>query len=132
MKLVVILVALALAGDEKDLRGEWQCKSVVSDGETLKLSVVSKIRLTVTENGHTEHSGNNELAKFNYKISKGIIRFEFPGETTYFYGRYELKGDTLRICYPGPIENGFPQPPAEFSADKGSGRNLSTWERVKD
>ena len=83
----------------------------------------------------TEHSGGDIVLELGYRLEPGgIIRFHLPDDkATYFYGRYELKGDRLRVCWPGPLKAGRgPRPPAALKSPAGSRVTLSAWERVKD
>lgn len=118
---------LSPAEDARLLQGEWRCTSMNIEGEQVKLSVASKMRLTVDDKHLLQEAAGNELQKLSYKVlPDGVIRFDV-GET-WFLGRYELRGRELRLCYPGPISNeGRPLPPARFEARKGV--NLSTWQR---
>lgn len=118
-----------LAHDAKAIQGEWRCTSMVIDGEKMKLSVASRIRLTLDDKTYREHALGKELQSFTYRLLPGgLIRFDVPG--VYFLGRYELKDGKLKLCFPGRLEVGKePQPPSAFASKPGSRATLSTWER---
>jgi hypothetical protein len=61
----------------KALRGEWRCTSVVIDGEKLKLSVASKIRLTLDGENYIEEAQGKELQRLRYTVQPGgVLRFD--------------------------------------------------------
>jgi uncharacterized protein (TIGR03067 family) len=110
------------------LRGEWRFKSLNIDGERQPLSVATKLRLTLTDNEYIEETAaGKELRRMRLTVypEDGVLQFDTMGTT--FLGRYELKGDTLRIAFPGPIVGNMPRPPDDFAP--GDGRTVASWTR---
>jgi hypothetical protein len=59
----------------------------------------------------------------------GVIRFDVPGQDVGFLGRYEIKGNRLRVCYPGPLVVGKPPQPPE-KIESGPKVTVAEWERA--
>ena len=120
--LCFLVVGTPRPDDAKALQGQWWGSSLVIDGEKVKGSVASPIRLTLDGKEYRERARGDDLATYRYALLPGgVIRFDVPGEEgVTFYGRYELKGDRLRVCYPGPIdgERGA-LPPAALESPEG-------------
>jgi len=135
----VALAILALnqtpADDAKKLQGEWWCSALTIDGRKIKLSTASKPRLTLDGKEFRQTTGGEELLRLRYAVLPGgVLRFDVPGEDgVSFFGWYELKGDKLRVCYPGPLDDEKGAiPPAALESRTGSKVTLSTWERVRE
>jgi hypothetical protein len=96
-----------------------------------KRSFYSTIRLELDGKTYREHAADQALQTFRYKIHPdNIVFFEAIDGSTWFFGRYELKDDTLRLCFPGPLDP-WPEPPKAMESPKGSKVTLSEWKRAE-
>ncbi len=66
--------------DAKAIQGHWRCVGLNIDGEKVKLSVASRIRLKVDGSAYMENALGKELQKLTYRLLPGgLVRFEVPG-----------------------------------------------------
>ena len=141
--LLVIVAALApcqdagsgVAKDARAIRGEWKCTALAVGGEKQPAEAARKLRLVVKKAGWYEHADGDIVLELRYKLQPGgVVRFHLPDDKkTYFFGRYELKGGTLRVCWPGPLKaEQEPRPPARLESPEGSRVTLSSWKQVGD
>lgn len=113
-----MVVVLGQAPDEK---GEWKLKELVVDGQ----KQVSVGRLSLDGKTWKERWEREDVTyTYNLKTS-GVVHLR--GKGGYMLGRYELKGDTLRIIRPIMLDEGFPVSPDDFEPRKGM--IVSTWTR---
>lgn len=135
----LLLAAVAWAADaqsdRKELKGTWQLKSEVKDGEAKDADYVKTIRLSF------DSKGDWAVAKEDDTIFKGTSKLEPSKKPKHIdmtltapeenkglqvQGIYEVKGDTFRICW---TING--ERPTEFEAKDASGRTYAVFKRVK-
>ncbi len=121
--------------DRKELKGTWQLKSEVKDGENKDADYVKSVQMSF------DAKGDWALTKEDAVIFKGTSKLESskkPKQIDFtltspeenkdiqVQGIYELKGDTLRLCY---TING--ERPTEFEAKDASGRTYAVFHRSK-
>jgi uncharacterized protein (TIGR03067 family) len=121
--------------DSKELKGTWQLKSEVKDGEAKDADYVKSIRLSfdakgdwaVMKDDDTIFKGTTKLdtAKKPQQIDMTLTSPE-ENKGIQVQGIYEIKGDTFRICW---TING--ERPTEFEAKEASGRTYAVFQRVK-
>jgi uncharacterized protein (TIGR03067 family) len=113
MKRLVVLVAGVLVGAAeppgdagKKLHGTWQYVSIESNGEKMPADQLKKMTVTyagdkwvVREGDKVIVAGTQKLdpTKEPHQIDSVITEGEGKGNT--MLGIYELKGDTLRVCF---------------------------------
>jgi uncharacterized protein (TIGR03067 family) len=112
------------------LDGEWQCVHLSIDGEKVPRKVAEKVWLVVDGKSWKEEARGKEMQRFDIQLRpNGVIRFDVPGKNVGFLGRYEIKGNRLKVCYPGPLEVGKP-PQAPEKIEPGPKVTVAEWERV--
>ena len=134
------LPAVAGVTDLATLVGTWRAVSIEADGTLSQPEDVAKITVvnagdggwTVMVGGKLVAKGTNELAPWS--VPKGIdfvVAEDANGPVTEnrrHLGIYELESNTRRLCFAPP---GAERPTA-FSAAKGSGHVLVTFERIAE
>jgi uncharacterized protein (TIGR03067 family) len=135
----LLVAAVAWAADAqadmKQLKGTWQLKSEVKDGEargedyvkTIRISFDAKGGWTVTKEDGVIFKGTSQLDP-SKKPKQLDMTLTVPEENKglQVQGIYEVKGNTFRICW---TING--DRPTEFEAKDGSGRTYAVFERAK-
>lgn len=125
------LVAATLVDNKDVLQGDWTVASFVANGVN-----GTPTDLRETERKCTFTAGRVSLwpGEGSFKIDSGItphgidIAFDMgENKDKTFLGIYSLQGDELRICLARP---GSDRPQA-FKSEKGSGRLLIVYRRVK-
>jgi uncharacterized protein (TIGR03067 family) len=139
-------VSVISNGKAPDNRGpavcyhEWQGVSVIRDGKALPAADAKAARATTeaTADGcnFTLELGGRMVMKGTYKVNKSTTPMQVDMVTSAGAGKglgvqlkgiYEVKGDTLKICY---APAGQPRPTA-FTSEPGSGNQLFVMKRVK-
>ena len=132
------LPAVAGVTDLATLAGTWRAVSIEADGTLSQPEDVAKITVvnagdggwTVFIDGKLVAKGTNELQPWS--VPKGIdfvVTEDADGPVTEnrsHRGIYELEQNTRRLCFAPPGA----ERPTSFSAAKGSGHVLVTFERI--
>jgi uncharacterized protein (TIGR03067 family) len=125
----------AAKADHKKMKGQWQLKSEIKDGEERPAEVVKSVKLTFDGTGGWVLKKDDEVlfqgtSKANPSRSPKQLDLTLsaPEENKglQIQAIYELKGDTFRICW---TING--ERPTEFEAKDSSGRTYSVFKRAK-
>src|SRR5207244_1307339 len=122
----------ALRAEMAALEGEWSMVSGEANGEALPEEVVKGAK-RVSKGGETTVSLNGEVfmkAKYTVDPSKKPKAIDYAVTEGMAQGKkqlgiYELKGDTLKVCFAAPDQ----ERPSDFKG--GEGRILSVWKRAK-
>ncbi len=119
-----------LKTDEEKLQGDWNTVDLQEDGERVDLSKDSPLTSFVGD--LVIDSQDEDGAIFNLDSTKS------PKQITASYksgnverkitGIYSLDGDDLKICYGKDEKDAIP---GDFTAAKGSGRQVTIFKRVK-
>ncbi len=121
--------------DLKAMEGTWTITAAEVGGKKLKKEdQKEEIRLTVRDGKYTIHFGDKQVAtgalkldadKTPRQIDVTTDEGEFKGKT--MTGIYEIKGDTMRVCFTGDGKDR----PTEFRTKEGSTQMLFTYKRIK-
>jgi uncharacterized protein (TIGR03067 family) len=96
--LALLLPAGEPGGDLKEVQGTWRVVILMDSGETIAVAKAS--RVTIAQDKLTLKDKAYPLeVKFTLDPSKNPRRIDLGTEPTQYPGIYELKGDTLKICY---------------------------------
>ena len=138
---VGVLVAMtlpAVAADEVDdemaLIGTWTPMKAELAGAAMPDAVLKSIVLKLTE-GKYEVTVAGQLDRGTWKLDKAakpkqltITGTDGPNKDKTFPCIYELKGDTLRVCY----DLSGKMAPAEFATAAGTQLYLVTYQRKRE
>jgi uncharacterized protein (TIGR03067 family) len=126
--------AAAPANDAKAVQGSWTPATAELAGQPMAEAVLKTISLKL-ENGKYEVLVGGNPDKGTYTIdptskpkSMTITGTEGPNIGKTFPAIYELKGDTLRICY----DLSGAKRPTEFKTSAGTKLYLVTYNRKKE
>ncbi|HWF20455.1 MAG TPA: TIGR03067 domain-containing protein [Verrucomicrobiae bacterium] len=136
--LIIAAAFSALAADPVDdakaVQGTWAPAEAILGGKPMSVAILKTISLKM-------HSGKYEVLvagnpdKGTYQIDSAskptgmtIVGTEGPNRGRKFPAIYEIKGDTLRICY----DLSGAKRPAEFKSIPGTRLYLVTYNRKKD
>src|SRR5262245_62611975 len=141
---VIVLLALAAAArpqddaakkDLKQMEGTWTIVAAEIDGKKLtEEDKKAEVKLTVKDANFTIHFGEKQVATGTIKLNAGktprqidaiAADGEFKGKA--MPGIYEVKGDTMRVCFAQPGKDR----PTEFRSKEGSGHMLFSYKRIK-
>jgi hypothetical protein len=121
-------------GDAKAVQGTWTPAKADLAGQPMPEAVLKSITLKLDSGKYDVSVGGNP-DKGNYTIdstskpkSMTITGTEGPNHGKTFPAIYELKGDTLRICY----DLSGAKRPTEFKSVAGTKRDLVTYNRKKE
>lgn len=110
------------------LKGQWRCVGQNIDGQEKK-GLTGQLILEVAGGKLRQHvpALRTDLQVLRYQVLPGGILQLSPVDDAkvYFFGKFERKGEVLRLVWPGPVIDGRPQPPEDFSPAKG--RTVSVW-----
>ena len=125
--------AAASSDDASAIQGSWKAVRAVFAGEPMADSTLASISLKL-DNGKYDVSVEDEPDKGTYTLdpttrpkSMTITGTEGPNSGKTFLAIYELKGDTLRICY----DLSGAKRPTDFKAVAGTSLYLVTYARKK-
>jgi uncharacterized protein (TIGR03067 family) len=129
----------AAPADATTLVGTWRAVSIEADGSASNAADAAKITVvntaeggwTVLAEGKLVARGTNELKPWSVPkaIDFTVVEdAEGPVTERRHQGIYELERNTRRLCFAPPGA----ERPASFSAPRGSGLVLVTFERVAD
>jgi uncharacterized protein (TIGR03067 family) len=133
--LAVLVAAAPTAGaapEKNDLLGTWRVTSITQGGETVPEEFLKKlgVRMRFTENKLLLQAEGKEDETATYKIDAKKTPHEIDitdDKNRTEKGIYELKGDTLRICFADPGNSR----PTRFTAEKGTKTTLIELRRDK-
>ena len=119
----------------KELHDVWVAKSVQIGGQAIPGEVIKRIqwtfkkdKLIVRGNSKKEDSDEECACRVNPKQKPKHVEFTLPGNKEPNLGIYEIKGDTLTICF---RYGGSKPRPTEFESKAGSNLVLFVFERKK-
>jgi uncharacterized protein (TIGR03067 family) len=128
------LFAADSPGDSKLLQGKWGPVAAQLGGQPLDDAVLKTISLKL-DNGKYEVFVGEHPDRGTYTIdtttmprSITVVGTEGPNQGKTFPAIYELKDDTLRICY----DLSGAKRPAEFKSEAGTKLYLVTYKRKKE
>jgi uncharacterized protein (TIGR03067 family) len=135
---IILTSLIALADDDADdakaVQGNWKPATAVLGGQPMTDAVLKIISLKL-DHGKYEVFVGNEPDRGTYSLDttanpKGmtIIGTEGPNHGRTFPAIYELKGETLRICY----DLSGAKRPTEFKSTAGTKLYLVTYNREKN
>ena len=119
--------------DKTDMQGTWVPSAAELDGEKLPDEAITSIKLVVKDDKYTVTVGDavdegtvtldasSDPRGMEIKGTKG------PNEGTTIPAIYELKDDTLRVCY----DLNKKKRPSEFKTKSGTNHYLVTYKREK-
>jgi uncharacterized protein (TIGR03067 family) len=119
--------------DLKDMEGTWTAAVTEFDGKKADDSKKPDVKLTVKGDKYTIHFSGKQVASGTIKLDAGKTpkqidvvtdEGEFKGKT--MTGIYEIKGDTMLVCFAQGKDR-----PTEFRTKEGSMQVLITYKRVK-
>ncbi|MBI2807355.1 MAG: TIGR03067 domain-containing protein [Planctomycetes bacterium] len=135
--LMLILAPSALCGeadaDRKALNGTWLPTAAELSGQAFPDDVRKAITLVIKGNeytvtiGQVTDKGTVKIDATKKPRALDIVGGEGPNKGKTFLAIYELKGDTLRICY----DLLGKKRPTEFATKKGAPLFLVTYRRAK-
>jgi uncharacterized protein (TIGR03067 family) len=134
----LVAVGLLLGADEpkknsgteelKKIQGQWTVESLEANGEKLPADEAKKMKLTIKDENWTLDRGD-DTTKGTIKLAPSKNPKEFDamieGSGDAVLGLYELKGDTLKMCWTSP---GGERPTA-FKGD--DGKTLVFYKKAK-
>ncbi len=136
---VVLVLSLSLAarsGDAKDrdaMQGAWLPSAAELAGGKFPDEIRKTIKLVIKDDGYTVSvgkavdQGTVKLDPSAKPKTMEITGTDGPNKGKTFRAIYEIKGDTLRICYDLSGKNY----PAEFKTENGTQLYLVTYQREK-
>jgi uncharacterized protein (TIGR03067 family) len=137
LRIALIVGALATSfaadtpGDAKAIQGKWQPVNGELAGQPMTEEVLKTISLKM-DNGNYEVFVGERPDRGTYKLDTAatprsitVTGTEGPNQGRTFPAIYELKGDTLRICY----DLSGAKRPAEFKTVAGTRLYLVTYHR---
>jgi uncharacterized protein (TIGR03067 family) len=119
--------------DQADLQGTWVPSAAELDGEKLPDEAIKSIKLVLKDDKYTVTIGEAvDEGTVTLDASSDPRGMEIKGTKGPNKGRtipaiYELKDDTLRVCY----DLNEKKRPAEFKTNSGSNLYLVTYKRQK-
>jgi uncharacterized protein (TIGR03067 family) len=140
--LLVAVVALGIAADKKDdavkaeqksIEGSWALESGVVNGNKVPDNQVKDYRMirkgdqATFQRGKETIHGTHTIDPTAKPKTVDITPKDGPNKDKTLLGIYELKGDTLKMCYGMAGKDR----PTEFSSKANSGVILHIWKRVK-
>jgi uncharacterized protein (TIGR03067 family) len=138
--LLVVAALLLVAADDKkkdldQMQGDWLVAANESDGRKANAEELekAKLRLSIKGKKFTYKAGETTLLEGTVELgpdknpktldAKGT---DPSGREVATIGIYELKGDTMRVCFVAAGER-----PREFDASAGSKRTIIVYKRDK-
>ena len=122
------------ADDAKAIQGTWQPISAELGGQALSEAILKTITLKLTDGnyevlvGDSPDKGTYTLDATSDPKGMTVTGTEGPNRGKTYPAIYELKADTLRICY----DLSGAKRPAEFKTAKGTMLYLVTYNRKKE
>jgi uncharacterized protein (TIGR03067 family) len=133
--LIIAAACDAIAADDaKAVEGTWSPAEAILGGKPMPDAVRKSITLKLHSGkyevlvGTNPDNGTYQLDTANKPKGMTIVGTEGPNKGKTFPAIYEIKGDTLRICY----DLSGAKRPAEFKSTPGTRLYLVTYKRQKD
>src|SRR5262245_25978109 len=133
----VLTAGLFLAGagrlqadDQKDIQGIWKIEKAVRGGKEMPAEEKDKVTLEFKDGKAIVHEGNKDKPAeitLDPTTKPKNITIKPEGENKEHLGIYELKGDTLKICF----SREGTERPKEFKSEEGSEIMLIELKREK-
>ncbi len=122
----------ASAKDLEKMQGDWAVISYLVDGVKLEDDNAQSLFRTIKGNQYTVFLFDKPLGGGTFKMDatkkpKTIDSFPDKMGGKSMLGIYEMKGDSLTVCYASPGKHR----PTEFTSKKGAEHTLMVWEREK-
>lgn len=122
----------AAAEDGKKIEGTWRPLVAELAGDRLSDETLQKMKLVMADGNYTFEEASLDKGTYTLDTSQkpkamDIRGTEGPNRGKLFLAIYELKGDTLRICY--DLEG--VKRPVEFKTEKNVQQFLVTYKRQK-
>jgi uncharacterized protein (TIGR03067 family) len=118
------------ADDQKDIQGTWKIEKALKGGNEMSAEERDKTTLEFKEGKAIVHMGDREMPAditLDATTKPKNINIKPEKEGKEHLGIYELKGDTLRICF---ARDGGERP-KEFKSQEGSDTMLIVLKRDK-
>lgn len=139
--LLVLSVALFMAAEDKkeesDLKkvqGTWEVVGTEREGEKGPEDELKKaeMRLVIDDTKFTYTIGGMKILSGTFKFNEDKKTIDVDGtnadgKTSKTIGIYEIKGDTMRVCF---VEEGNDRP-TKFATKKGEKPMIVTYKKVK-
>jgi uncharacterized protein (TIGR03067 family) len=109
-----------------NLDGDWKGTQLVFNGNPADADFLKDLEMNITGKRFVVTTPDRDM-RGSVKIDAGAGTMDVEmdeGDVKKFYAIYELKGDTLRICY------GADARPKEYSSEADSNRILAVYKRV--
>lgn len=127
----VAAIAPARADDQKDIQGAWKIEKAIRGGKDMPAEEREKTSLEFKDGKVLVHIGDRDEKPAEFKLDPKTtprnISISPEGRDKSHLGIYELKGDTLKICF--SLEDG--NRPNEFESKEGSKIVLLVLKRTK-
>jgi uncharacterized protein (TIGR03067 family) len=127
---ILLAAASARADDQKDIEGHWKIEKALRGGNEMPAEERDKTTLEFKGGKVTIHADKQEKpAEFTLdpKTTPKNIVIKPEGQDKELQGIYQLKGDSLTICF---SREGADRP-KEFESKEGSKHMLIVLKRVK-
>jgi uncharacterized protein (TIGR03067 family) len=128
-----LVATLVRADDLKTMEGKWKVESAEAGGKALDSPKLRDMVVTITGDRYealvNDSTDRGSISLDETKSPKTVDSTDTEGEDAgkVLLGIYELKGDTLRVCY--AIKGG--ERPTEFVTKEGSTWLIITYRREK-
>ncbi len=116
---LVAVVGTSRADDQKDIQGTWKIEKGVKGGEDMPAEEKDKITLEFKDSKVIVHGGGGDKPAeltLDATAKPKTINITPPNDKKEIHGIYELKGDSLTICF--AREGG--ERPKEFKSEQGT------------
>src|SRR5262245_5158292 len=115
---------------KESLQGKWQMTARIQDGVPSEAKLIKNRTVVFVGDGYTVRDGEKSVSELSYKIDptkKPAWLDVVPKDAKEGYaGIIKLEGDILTFC----VAPGGPRP-TDFKSEKGDGRLLVKFKRVK-
>ena len=131
IRLKVLGKDVAAADTLKKFAGKWVPVEVTMNGELVEKDKLDGVLLTIDGNKYTSKIGEKtdegtlSLDESKSPAAMDVVRKKSDGDTTTIPAIYEIKGDSLKVCY----AIGTAARPTDFKSETDSGTLLVTYKR---
>lgn len=136
----ILLLALSIAGwsaapclaadeaDAKAIQGTWEIVSAEIGGELFPVEAFNEVQLVLKEGTYklAIDEGIYKLLDADGKKGIDVIGEKGPNKGKTIPAIYEIKGDSMKICY----DLAGKSRPGKFETEKGTRQFLATYRRV--